>query len=229
MGVVWIVRTDLSHDPISTLPISRTGNRNTRIRFGGHSRRVSGIPPIGTFDCKGTSHNNATTNQQRPRLRARKMPTNAVMQIVAAGLQLASGRARQAKNSPPHSSRRQRKRLAIGAAEKPVGLRVADDGLRLSVEEQRAAEAIGDVAQMAQPRALVAFLDIGVGPFSVLDAIEEVADVPFRTGRLVRSFDIAGRVPAVVVEDQVALLAVEHYAPILPLNAGLRPDALLPG
>src|SRR5262245_11872890 len=68
-------------------------------------------------------------------------------------------------------------RLAVSAAQELVRLQVVPDRLGLGVEVQHPADAQGDVAEVAQPRALVPLLDVGVGALAALDAVEEVAEV----------------------------------------------------
>src|SRR5207244_10514312 len=72
-------------------------------------------------------------------------------------------------------------------------------------------------------------LDVGVRALVLLDTVEKVPQVrPFRVARLVRGLDAVVDVPALLVEDERALLAVEGDAPRLALDAGPRPDAVLP-
>ena len=77
---------------------------------------------------------------------------------------------------------------------------------------------IGDVAQVAEPGAQVADLDVGIGLLAALDAVEKVLDV----ARLaVRAGLALGAVafldpPAFVVDDQRPLVAVEGDAEELP-------------
>ena len=48
---------------------------------------------------------------------------------------------------------------------------------RRGVEGELPADAMGDVAQVAEPGAQVADLDVGVGLLAALDAVEEVLNV----------------------------------------------------
>src|SRR5207249_1561748 len=75
------------------------------------------------------------------------------------------------------SHRGQFEALAVVAAEQLVRLRVVPDRLGRGVEVERPAGPVGDVAEVAQPGAGVADLDVGVGGLAVADAVEEVADV----------------------------------------------------
>src|SRR5437870_8727207 len=121
------------------------------------------------------------------------------------------------------------KRMAVGTAEQPRRFLISANALGLRVEMDHPADAVGDVSQMAQARALVTFLDVGVRPPMLLDAVQEVAQVrPLRLRGLVRGHDAVAHVPALVVEDQVAVLAMEHDAPGGSLDASLCPDAVLP-
>src|SRR5207253_4935699 len=129
-------------------------------------------------------------------------------------------------DSPLHLLRHY-KRMAVGTAEQPRRFLISANAFGLRVEMDHPADAVGDVSQMAQARALVTFLDVGVRPPMLLDAVQEVAQVrPLHLRGLVRGHDAVAHVPALVVEDQVAVLAMEHDAPGGSLDASLCPDAV---
>src|SRR6516165_6019029 len=95
---------------------------------------------------------------------------------------------------------RQYESLAIGPSQQPVGFGVADARFGLGIEAQGMAGAVGDVAQVAQTRALVAFLNVGIGPAAFLDAIDEIPQVrPFETHALVGGFNAILDMPAAIV------------------------------
>src|SRR5438128_5240389 len=131
---------------------------------------------------------------------------------------------------------RQHERLAIGPSEQAIRLGVVEDGLGLGVEAERVAGAEGDVAEVAEARTLVSFLDVGVGSSAVANAVEEVLQVSAVHGHLLRGViaradRIAGGVadlPSLPVEGQDAVLTVQRHAPRLPLEAWPGPDAVLP-
>src|SRR5262249_57341411 len=94
----------------------------------------------------------------------------------------AGGRARvhpvaDAAGSPDLYPLRHHKRLAVAAPEQLVRLGVALDGLRRRVEAEGPPDAEGDVAEVAQPRALVTLFDVRVGPLAAPHAVEEVLQV----------------------------------------------------
>src|SRR5262245_36538120 len=118
---------------------------------------------------------------------------------------------------------RHNERVAIRSAEQLISRFILTESFRRGVEGQAAADAVGDVAQMTKASAFVPFLDVGVGPLVGANAVEEVAQVRLlERRRLVRRRnDIAGLlalfldvvdVPALAVEDERALLAVQDDA-----------------
>src|SRR5262249_20265378 len=68
-------------------------------------------------------------------------------------------------------------RLPINPAKELASVGVLADCFGRGIKMQRAASAISDVAQMAEPRAFVAFLDVGIRPIARADAVEKVAQV----------------------------------------------------
>src|SRR5215831_16817485 len=85
---------------------------------------------------------------------------------------------------------------------------------------------------MAEARALVALLDVGVRPAIIADAVEEVlkmqpVEVLLARGA-VGGVDAVAHLPAAIVKDQDAVLTVESDSPRLALESGPRPDPVLP-
>src|SRR5262249_2661847 len=104
--------------------------------------------------------------------------------------------------------------LAVLPAPQRRRLLVVDDRARLRVEGERPAGAVGDVAQVAQERALLAFLDVRVGPLAAADAVEEVGEVDGVAGGAAAlvdllALDVEDLVGGAAGDRQGALVAVE--------------------
>src|SRR5262249_9479854 len=124
---------------------------------------------------------------------------------------------------PPLPSRtgRQFKPLPVFPPEQFVGLVIVQDALVLRVPAQGAADAVGDVAEVAKQRALVAVLDVGVGALAALDAIEEIPQVgPLRVDPLVGSLGPVDHAPALFAENQRPLFPIEDDAERRAVQAG---------
>ena len=68
--------------------------------------------------------------------------------------------------------------FSAGAFGEVVGFGVVEDGFGLGVElDLASAEAVGDVAELAEEGGTVAFFDLGVGAVSGFDAVEEIVEV----------------------------------------------------
>lgn len=70
--------------------------------------------------------------------------------------------------------RRQIPWTAVVPCQQHVGHRVLDELLRLRVELDRAADSVGDVAEVAESGADVADFDVGGGARTRADAVQEV-------------------------------------------------------
>src|SRR5262245_41464419 len=100
-------------------------------------------------------------------------------------------------------------RNAIRPAEQLISRFVIAEGFRRGVECQASADAVGDVTQMAKASAFVPLLDVGVGPLVLADAVEKVAQVrSLDLRRLIRRLDAVVDVPALLINDERAVLAV---------------------
>jgi hypothetical protein len=62
----------------------------------------------------------------------------------------------------------------VASANQAIGFIIADDLFALRIELQQSPNPSCDVAQVAQRRREMADLDVGVGAFAALDAVEEV-------------------------------------------------------
>src|SRR5205807_10072289 len=97
---------------------------------------------------------------------------------------------------------RHNKRLAVGSPQQLLSFGIAGNGFGLRVKAQTAAHTIGNVSQVAKPRTLVAFFNVGVRQVMILDAVEEIAQMrPFHLSGLVRSADAVDDVPALLVKS----------------------------
>ena len=85
--------------------------------------------------------------------------------------------------SLPHGLHLRLPARAILAAPELHGFGVVQDVAVFFARREHAVDAVGDVAEVAEQGALVAFLDVGVGAFAGLDAVEEVGDVLARRCR----------------------------------------------
>src|SRR6266404_6202029 len=66
---------------------------------------------------------------------------------------------------------------AVRTADEGIRFAIADELLGLRVEDERAVQARGDVAEMAERRGEVAGEGIGIWLFAAADAVTEVGDV----------------------------------------------------
>src|SRR5207248_501122 len=98
--------------------------------------------------------------------------------------------------------------VAIGARKEPGGLGIRGDRLAVGIKANRPADALRDVAQVAEQCRAVALLDVAVGPGAALDAGDEVALVL----ALAPPFGLLGRIDELValLVDLVAVVAEDH-------------------
>src|SRR5262245_30167135 len=122
--------------------------------------------------------------------------------------------------------------FTVRAPDETIRLFVTNDLLALRIKPQRAGKARGDVAEVTERGREMASFNVGVGPFVVLDAVEEIAVV---RRALYLATEFFAKLIARPKQLPAAVLAKNHHAfrPIKRVAVFVafldvrRPDALL--